>query len=44
MNIHFTEKTSSKSVLVVGIYEDKILTESARSLDQKTEGLLTRAL
>ncbi|HQS83793.1 MAG: leucyl aminopeptidase [Alphaproteobacteria bacterium 16-39-46] len=44
MNIHFTEKASSKGVLVVGIYEDKILTESAQGLDQKSEGLLTRAL
>ncbi|MBS0186160.1 MAG: leucyl aminopeptidase [Proteobacteria bacterium] len=44
MNIHFTEKASSKGILIVGIYEEKILTESAQKIDQKTDGLLTRVL
>lgn len=44
MNIQFTEKPISDSILVVGIFEEKILTEAAKILDQKTEGLLTRAL
>ncbi len=44
MNIHFTEKSSANGVLVVGIYEGKTLTDSAHALDQKTGGLLTRAL
>lgn len=44
MNIHFTEKFSSDSVLVVGIYEDQILTQAATFLDQQTKGSLSRIL